>query len=750
MYESRLTDDEGTSEDTTRAYLAKIKMAFNQDGNPHVKDGKPVEPLRFPGDVPKEKINKDTVSSNYPRIAAFPDSNRNFYAPINKIVHLFPEKTPEKTWAAALREANAAEAAKAAGSAAGPAAGAAAVEAVAAAEPPVTKMGSMSVGGDSDAAAAPAAAAAATATRKKTVAPKVHSHDDLVAVRRKGERSIGMLKKRRVVPTTQTAATSEEVEEVEDDEKTLDFDAKQQQKKIKSTPAADDLVLRVRLTGGDEAALCCGYTELGSVKEGLQAGMRVIVPLSAKGVVTLAQNGPLLDEEKKCSYSFNEEWMKECLKSGIDQPICTPSGGANRFKTAYLDYEDMLPTTTAHLRLVFVKPDDLYEYRCRYPNIIFVQLPTRRDTSPEGAKSPEYAKVGDARFWIKVFMLRLLTDARGPHGTEASRKFFERYAMIDDDNKRFYDESTGEPVPLKEVLRTLSDFLKKHSGRAPGIVGLRVKRQYQAPTDKWILDPENNLDGRFMSIQTDVRVQFHPYAQLAEDSDFDERVRARCGGESSIKCNRFSVRAERSGSADGAARTMGPFSHALVNQLIKRDFDPKATIYQVGSWPYLKEMHHWSWYDSSNDRFSSTDFEFVAQQNLHRPRQISQCVILLVPDEHIPKGELGGAQKPCFCMATLESVEKKLSRDARVLVIMPAPKGFQGPSADLALPWLPAVVGDPSKPRGTRRYCFRTMKEAVAEEHRRAQARQAAQQPTAAEYKAAQKKGEDYIDSFFD
>ena len=27
--------------------------------------------------------------------------------------------------------------------------------------------------------------------------------------------------------------------------------------------------------------------------------------------------------------------------------------------------------------------------------------------------------------------------------------------------------------------------------------------------------------------QTDVGVQFHPYAQLAEDSDFDERVRAR-------------------------------------------------------------------------------------------------------------------------------------------------------------------------------------------------------------------------------
>ena len=71
LYESRLTDDEGTSEDTTRAYLAKIKMAFNQDGNPHVKDGKPVEPLRFPGDVPTKTINKDTVSSNYPRIAAF-------------------------------------------------------------------------------------------------------------------------------------------------------------------------------------------------------------------------------------------------------------------------------------------------------------------------------------------------------------------------------------------------------------------------------------------------------------------------------------------------------------------------------------------------------------------------------------------------------------------------------------------------------------------------------------------------------
>ena len=240
--------------------------------------------------------------------------------------------------------------------------------------------------------------------------------------------------------------------------------------------------------------------------------------------------------------------------------ICTPSGGANRFKTAYLDYEDMIaPTTTAHLRLVFVKPDDLYEYRCRYPNIIFVQLSHAKGHKSRGRKkvpsTPKSVMRGSGSRSLCCGCLR----TRGPHGTAASRKFFERYAMIDDDNKRFYDESPGRSLcRSKRYFALFPTFLKKHSGRFSGNCGASCQAPVPGSDRQVDLDPENNLDGRFMSIQTDVRVQFHPYAQLAEDSDFDERVRARCGGESSIKCNRFSVRAERSGSADGAARTMGP------------------------------------------------------------------------------------------------------------------------------------------------------------------------------------------------
>ena len=112
-------------------------------------------------------------------------------------------------------------------------------------------------------------------------------------------------------------------------------------------------------------------------------------------------------------------------------------------------------------------------------------------------------------------------------------------------------------------------------------------------------------------------------------------------------------------------------------------------------------------------------------------------------------------------MEMLESVEKKLSPGARVLVIMPAPRAFEGPSADLALPWLPAVVGEPLKPLGTRRYCFMTMDQALSLEKQREQEWQAAKKAAEEkrrkkdverqkkEWNAVQKKGDDDFDAMF-
>ena len=64
---------------------------------------------------------------------------------------------------------------------------------------------------------------------------------------------------------------------------------------------------------------------------------------------------------------------------------------------------------------------------------------------------------------------------------------------------------------------------------------------------------------------TDIREQFHPLAELAEDSDFDQRVRWRIYAQNeeaiaSLKCNMFSFAVTSSGSTDGADRAAGPFA----------------------------------------------------------------------------------------------------------------------------------------------------------------------------------------------
>ena len=51
---------------------------------------------------------------------------------------------------------------------------------------------------------------------------------------------------------------------------------------------------------------------------------------------------------------------EDCIASdGIDQMICIPSGGGEKYKKAYLDYSEMISLGTPHVRCVFVKPKDV-------------------------------------------------------------------------------------------------------------------------------------------------------------------------------------------------------------------------------------------------------------------------------------------------------------------------------------------------------------------------------------------------------
>lgn len=82
-----------------------------------------------------------------------------------------------------------------------------------------------------------------------------------------------------------------------------------------------------------------------------------------------------------------------------------------------------------HVRAVFIKPDDLKEYRCRYADLLLIELPDRRDVESLG----EIARVGDARFWILAFAIQLRLNAEMCNASSASAQFFMRCFMLDDD-----------------------------------------------------------------------------------------------------------------------------------------------------------------------------------------------------------------------------------------------------------------------------------------------------------------------------
>ena len=152
------------------------------------------------------------------------------------------------------------------------------------------------------------------------------------------------------------------------------------------------------------------------------------VPPSQMRVLRKDGNG-LLRAEDGTTYSLNEEYLEQCLDHGIDQMICTPSGGGDKHKVARLEWASLLSESTPpppHVRCIYVKPGELQLYRELYPDLILVALPERSEALTAAAK------VGDARFWIKASVVQLRLDAQR-RGAKATYAFLKRFWMFDDD-----------------------------------------------------------------------------------------------------------------------------------------------------------------------------------------------------------------------------------------------------------------------------------------------------------------------------
>ena len=186
----------------------------------------------------------------------------------------------------------------------------------------------------------------------------------------------------------------------------------------------DDLVLKVDFYQDPDSRqrLCGNYVDLPSVKVGLQAGMKLHVPQElVENVVCKDEFGPL-KEDSGTTYSFGAEHLAQCTANGIDQMICIPSGGGNKFEVAYLDYSQMISPGTKYVRCVFVKPEDVKAYRSRYADLILVELPDRTGKIKDlGMDLGQIAHVGDARFWILAFVTQLRLHAEAQLRLHAER-----------------------------------------------------------------------------------------------------------------------------------------------------------------------------------------------------------------------------------------------------------------------------------------------------------------------------------------
>ena len=91
----------------------------------------------------------------------------------------------------------------------------------------------------------------------------------------------------------------------------------------------------------------------------MRSGLKLHVPPARKDVFSPDEQGLMMDSDSGTRFSLRDSFLEQCVKEGVDQIICTPSGGGDRYESARLDYSRMLPVSTPHLRCIFVKPKDV-------------------------------------------------------------------------------------------------------------------------------------------------------------------------------------------------------------------------------------------------------------------------------------------------------------------------------------------------------------------------------------------------------
>ena len=338
--------------------------------------------------------------------------------------------------------------------------------------------------------------------------------------------------------------------------------------------------------------------------------------------------------------------------------ICIPSGGGEKCKVAYLDYSRMIQPGTPHVRCVFVKPEDVNEYRCRYADLILVELPDRKEIQ----HLHEIARVGDARFWILAFARQLRLDAER-RGKAAASSFFARCFMLDDDvlhlHKLHSPPESDSPCTLNEMLDVLR-FGSTEQREPPPLIGFHCRRTPGSQSSMaWAADDQlGTALATALSVSTEEGVpQFHPYAELGEDVGFDQALRLETTPEgklrfdvAALKCNLFSYKRVNSGDKHGANREATTFAADLVTKFHEVGFDPDKRIDHSGTYPLLKAIHAWSWQKvilpgEVEARFKDTHFLFTRPDDSHMSKvadaSIKQGVFIWLAESDLPLSKAG-------------------------------------------------------------------------------------------------------------
>lgn len=357
---------------------------------------------------------------------------------------------------------------------------------------------------------------------------------------------------------------------------------------------------------------------------GLQKGLVLHVPATRSDVIEPAFDGPLVHNDSPQSYALSEGFLQDCCERGIRQPVCTPSGGGEKYEHALLDLSDMIEDNTPYLRIVFVKPSQRQEYRNRYPSLLLCELP-----SDDG-------HVGDARFWIKAFCARMLDDGMKRDAAH-SRVFFKRFLMLDDDVSCFFDDK-DMPVPLNKMINDTELMDRLTADEPPAIVGFHCRNPARKPgACPFVVNGATAPGMAVVIVRTSVPTQYYPHATHAEDSDFDHRCRANALHEPAptIKCNRFRYSVIGSGNVHGADRVRDLFATRLGNALKASGLDPERNVQVVGTYPLRKSFHPWTY---RQEHFAQTTFVIIRPRALidHRMRLLQAVFLRVTPSLSVP------------------------------------------------------------------------------------------------------------------